>query len=279
MERDQNSEELFRRYLLGMLEQEEEYRLEERLLSDTEYFDELLMAEDELVDDYIDGELSERAREKFEHHFLSTFERQQKLSFAKALKRHVAVAEVTRPLHAGEAPPRLTFRQRLMRVCLGAKSPLLVFSFAFLLIIILGGSWLVVRNLRLRSPGEHGAAANAIVVDLSSGILRGAGEIKRITIAPGVSTVRLRLEMVRDEYQSYHAAVEAEEGAEVFVARKLKPEATAGGRTVAFDLPARLLSSGDFQVKLSGVSAGDELESIGKYYFRVVPAASQPQQP
>ncbi|HVG18873.1 MAG TPA: hypothetical protein VNI02_07445 [Blastocatellia bacterium] len=275
MERSQNREELFRRYLLGLLEQEEEYQFEERLLSDTEYFEELLMAEDELVDDYIDGTLSEREREKFEHYFLATPERQQKLNFARALKRHVTVAELTRSPHAAEKDSRLIFWKRFIPARPGAKRPMLAFSFAVLLIVILGGSWLIVKNLR----PQNRAGANAIVVNLSPGLLRGAGEIRRVDITPDVSTVRLHLELVRDDYQSYRAVVQTGEGDEVYVADKLTPETLAAVRAVTFDLPAELLVSGDFQVKLSGTSAGGGPENVGKYYFRVAPPAAGPRQP
>lgn len=53
------------------------------------------MAEDELIDEYLDGSLSEQEREKFEQHFLATTERREKLSFAKALRRYVTEARDT----------------------------------------------------------------------------------------------------------------------------------------------------------------------------------------
>jgi anti-sigma factor RsiW len=50
------------------------------------------MVEDDLIDDYLDGSLSEQESEKFEQHFLATTERREKLRFAKALRRYVADA-------------------------------------------------------------------------------------------------------------------------------------------------------------------------------------------
>jgi hypothetical protein len=274
MEHIHNNEGFTRRYLLGLLGQQEQRQLEERLLSDNEYFEELLMSEDELIDDYLEGALSEPEREKFEHYFLATPERRQKVSFARTLKRYVMVAEVAESpaLDASNQAP--AFWNRLIPATLHMKQPALRFSLAALLIIFLGVSWLVVKNL---SPQNRvGQGSNAIVVTLAPGMVRGAGELKRITLAPDVSTVQLQLELARDEYQSYQVVVQTVEGGEVFAADKLQPVTVARGRAVAFDLPARLLSSGDFQVKLSGLAASGEMENVGKYYFRVALEASQP---
>jgi anti-sigma factor RsiW len=81
-----------KQYLLGQLSQEEQRQLEVRLLNDQQFLVELLMAEDELIDEYLDGSLSEQDREKFEQHFLATTERREKLTFAKALRRYVTEA-------------------------------------------------------------------------------------------------------------------------------------------------------------------------------------------
>lgn len=81
-------EELLRKYLLGELSEPDQQAFEERLLTDDELYDLLLAEEDELVDDYLGGLLSERERERFDSYFLSTPERQRKLSFGEAWKRY-----------------------------------------------------------------------------------------------------------------------------------------------------------------------------------------------
>jgi hypothetical protein len=258
-----------------MLEQEEQRRIEERLLTDNEYFEELLVAEDELIDDYIEGALSEGERERFERFFLATLERQQKLSFARALKRHIALVGVTEPSRASDKEQNPGFWNRLIPATLYTQKPILGFSLAAVLIIVLGASWLIVNNQGLRN--QAGRGSDIIAVSLPPGLVRGTGETKRVVITPGVSAVQLQLELARDDYQSYKAVVQTDEGNEVFTADKLKPETVAMGRVVTFDLPARLLSGGDFQVKLSGLASSGEPESVGKYYFRVAVADSKSQ--
>src|SRR2546430_7925764 len=77
-----------RRYLLGELDDRTREKVEQRLLSDGEMFEELLVAEDEIIDDYAGGRLDPEERADLEAHFLATPERQQKVRFARALHRH-----------------------------------------------------------------------------------------------------------------------------------------------------------------------------------------------
>jgi tetratricopeptide (TPR) repeat protein len=82
-----NQERLFQ-YLLGKLSEEEMLSLEDSYFFDNGSFDELQAAERELIDLYLEGGLSKDQVYQFEHFFLSTPERQEKLSFARALKRY-----------------------------------------------------------------------------------------------------------------------------------------------------------------------------------------------
>src|SRR5436305_10569116 len=85
----ENSKEL-RQYLLGDLTGEARQRVEQRLLTEPDFLEELLLGEEELVDDYVGDELSGDERLKFERHFLSTPERRRQLGFAMALSRYVS---------------------------------------------------------------------------------------------------------------------------------------------------------------------------------------------
>jgi CHAT domain-containing protein/cytochrome c-type biogenesis protein CcmH/NrfG len=90
--KDQNT---IRRYLLGEVTEDGELRLvEERLLTDDEYFEEIAVIEDELIDQYVSGSLSPGEQEKIESHFLATVERRRKLRFAQALRKYVSAAGV-----------------------------------------------------------------------------------------------------------------------------------------------------------------------------------------
>jgi hypothetical protein len=87
----------FRGYLLGELSPEDHQQLEQRLLIETEVFEELQRVEDDLIEDFISGALSVQEENEFETLFLLTLERRQKLNFAKALRVYVGTQVLSPP--------------------------------------------------------------------------------------------------------------------------------------------------------------------------------------
>lgn len=87
---DTNQERRVRMYLLGKLDETGQQAVEEQLLADDELFNLIGVVEDELLDEYLDGDLKGDELERFTGFFLSPPARQRKLSFAMALQKHVA---------------------------------------------------------------------------------------------------------------------------------------------------------------------------------------------
>lgn len=89
LEKTHNNKQI-RSYLLGTITQEDDRRkIEERLMTDDDFFQELLIQESELIQDYVDGRLTEIELPSFEKNFLRSEERQHKLKVARALRRYV----------------------------------------------------------------------------------------------------------------------------------------------------------------------------------------------
>lgn len=84
------AEDRIRRYLLGELDDNAQQEFEQELLTNGDLFEELLMLEDELVDEYLGRRMSVAERQRFESHFLITTERQEKLKFGRAFNRHLS---------------------------------------------------------------------------------------------------------------------------------------------------------------------------------------------
>ena len=126
-----------KRYLLGELAEPQQQELEQGLMTSDECFDRLLVAEDELINDYLRGTLSAREEEKFDDYFLCAPQRRRKLRFFRSLLKYVgANAENSKTIWRW--PEFLTFRpfpHRIIEASLaGALS-----------LIVLGGSWLTFR--------------------------------------------------------------------------------------------------------------------------------------
>ena len=90
MAKDPVSDGVMMRYLLGDVSDEERVQLEERYFVDDGVFEQLSALEDELIDDYIRGELAESQRKQFELHFLTSVERRQKLAFAESFAQYLS---------------------------------------------------------------------------------------------------------------------------------------------------------------------------------------------
>jgi len=88
--RNRNDELLLRRYLLGRLAEEDQRVLERQLMTDADLFDHLRRAEEELIDEYVSGQIPTEDVQAFESRFLGNVRRQDELQFAGALQRHLA---------------------------------------------------------------------------------------------------------------------------------------------------------------------------------------------
>ena len=144
---------VIRKYLMGGLQPDEQLQLEERLFLDSEYFQMMKAAEDDLIDDYVYGELSPPEREGFKKYFLSTPDRQEALRIAQALKQYTSNHPLQKSMastgeHQRHAPSNQTFFSFLRAPRQIWRLPLA----AALLLAVIGASWLLVRILRPSNP-------------------------------------------------------------------------------------------------------------------------------
>jgi hypothetical protein len=134
-------------YLLGTSSDAITERLDELSLSDSEFVDQLRVAEDELVDAYIRGELSGETLTRFTSHYLVSPRRQEKVKIAKSIiklvDRHAVPTRVGVGRQAEAASSRRFFV--LPRFALQ-------WGFATLAVLLMvGAAYLVFENFRLRN--------------------------------------------------------------------------------------------------------------------------------
>ncbi len=142
-------EGMIRRYLLGQLAEDERQQLEERTMTDTELFNRTLLVEDELVDEYVKGELSESELKGFEASFLSTPEGRKQISFAKALGKYVTAASTEEGRVVVDEPARVGKVHR--RIWWPALVPYFRLAAAAVIVLAVGlGSWRT--YLQFRQP-------------------------------------------------------------------------------------------------------------------------------
>jgi anti-sigma factor RsiW len=121
-------------YLLGELAEEEQGQLEEQFFADDALYQEVRVAERELIDRYVLGQLTGRERARFESRFLSSSQRREKVALARSFRQGIAavtapgkqkvVAATPRPGPRQEAA-RPTLHDRLVRWLSPLWTPLL----------------------------------------------------------------------------------------------------------------------------------------------------------
>lgn len=72
-------------YLLGELDEAACFRFERDYLADADVYAAYLTAQDELIESYLEGELSPARRERFDRHFLVTEERRERMRLVRDL--------------------------------------------------------------------------------------------------------------------------------------------------------------------------------------------------
>jgi hypothetical protein len=266
---------LLTRYWLDDLPPVEQDQLEEDYFADNDLFIELLDAKDQLVSDYLSGQLSPDDRERFERRFLTRPGCQIEVELAGFLQPSLMRRSLTRQ-------PALSDRAggwlQAIFDALRARQPLAGFAMAALLMMFAAGVWSVIRfssdkgQAGLSQTGAPVPAGPAIVsLTLKPVRFRAAGGDPKAVVGPETQLIELRLEVGAESYQSYRASLQMEGSgnAEVLTDSSLKAEMGADGkRIVIWKAPASGLF-GDYQVKLSGVGADGSLNNIGAYYFKV----------
>ena len=273
MKPDIQPHEEIREYLLGRFASEDAAIVEERLLTDEAFYQELLILEDELVDQYLAGELTDSDKRSFEGHFLIPLERREKLRFARNLQKYVSRARAENSARAASAVepestmtpvspvvPKKTFWPPTW------KSPILSYSLAAAAVLVVAFAALVIVKESNTPPS---GAANVLAVELVPGQSRGEGEIKQFTVTADTNTVQLQLRIPKDvAYQTYRAVLQTTDGREISRQDRLRLDPTSSGR-VNCPIPANLLKPSEYDLKLSGINQQGEYEDIARYYFRV----------
>lgn len=90
-----------RTFLLGQVTEAELDAMRNRLITDDALLDSLDLAEDDLIEEYVRGEMPEADREPFHRHFLTTESRKQRLQVIEGVYRlrRAPVVEMRRPAY------------------------------------------------------------------------------------------------------------------------------------------------------------------------------------
>jgi len=297
---DNSANEKLTRYLLGEMSEAEQMELEVSYFADPQMFAELCASRNNLIDSYVAGGLSPSLRGRFEAGIEKSWEMNERIRFAETLQEAIDARGASPVLrrHITALGSMRAFAANHRRTILAASA----------LLMILGAGWLVVRirhqqaaanneedGLQNSAPAPfasnrgvspspessvNGSAETSdttatlkpnpvLAVTLTPDVVRGASDATReILIPQSAIIVHLLLIVDRPQDLDYRGVLTTFEGARVFETGQLRAHANETRRAVELFVPANRLSDGDYVVRLSGVTADNELSSAN-YYFRV----------
>jgi len=164
MSNPMNNNQTITEYLLGVLPEPESERFDELSFTDDEFVDSLHAVEKDLVDAFVQGELTGADLERFKAHYLASPLRREKVEFAKALQTFGE--QELAGLRAKPARTAATRRGWFAALdTFFAPRPAFQWGLAAsVLVLLIGGGWLVVDNLRLRQQMSQTAARRDVLV-------------------------------------------------------------------------------------------------------------------
>jgi len=284
-------------YLLGELPEQHAMEFEEQWFAGDNLFEETSALENELVDSFIRGELSEAQRRQFEKGYLVSPARRANLEFSRLLAEHISAARLSVATTRPNPVSTFLFFQAWSRR----------FAWAMAVVVIVGISGIMVVNRRLRHELDSMSARQAEfqhqeqslhqeILQLQSllhpsgvgprktsgpkttslfllpGTSRSGGYIHKIVIASVSPSVQIHLYLQHDDYGSYRAIIEDAKGRPIWKNNdELKSQAGAqNSRIVTIKMTSSILPNGDYLIKLEGKGAHGDFEGVEDYQFQVV---------
>ena len=267
MKSDIQPHQQIREYLLGQSASEDSARFEERLWTDEGVYQELLIVEDELVDQYLAGLLTEEERKSFENHFAASAERREKLRFARNLKKYVSRVGADRASVAEYVSDRNVVPLPVPPLKRGWFWSNPIASYSLAAAVIVAVALVGITIFRPWNGPPH--TGKALAVELVPGLSRGEGEIKQITVPADIETVQFQLRAANiSAYQTYRATLQTADGREISRYDDLRPDPASTDR-INCSIPAALLKPDNYSLKLSGIDQQGESDDVARYYFRV----------
>lgn len=298
-----------RRYLLGDVSEQERDHIEELLMSDDALYEQLLFAEDDLVDEYIFGTLPDEERAKFKKRFMHVPELRRSVSVTEALRKH---ALQTAPEVVVEEERRPSLLDQLRKFFM---QPATAVAFAAVFLGAIGlNVWLFRQNSQLKNRvGQLEAQQTQPRADLEEQLRLAqernrqlSEELKRqqsptpqlVQEQPkgptpgGTFVVALISGAVRDPGEETKRVTWPANTGRVRFNLDLAPRDYRGysavlqtpegqrkwsnnnlkaatGNFVPFEVPVAILVPGEYQIILTGIKPSGAREDVDNFYFRV----------
>lgn len=287
---------LIRRYLLGAASEQEGIAFENEYIANSEVFETLVAAENDLIDSYCRGDLSSLERQQFESRYLTSSRGRARVEFSRLLTE---VSKEARPTKLARRPSfwekaSANFREYTLQWGLVAAC-------AAVLIIAIGSIGILhIRDVSVRSEesareGQHMPRQNAnkppenttneptskpteteiasasprqVTLRLETTASRSIDTKVSNTVSLPAKSAWLNVELKVDDNGegSYVAELESPDGSLLERIAGLKSRLVSGQSIVPLRLPSELIPTGDYVIQLKSFAGG----IVDSYSFRVL---------
>ena len=244
-----NDQTRIREFLLGRLSDDEQQKLEERLLVDDDLFQELEISKGELVEEYCANELSHEENQWLERHFLSSPEGKERYSLA------VTLSHLQRPPTPTPTPRRLTFFERLQNL-FKQHSWMMATVSAAAVVVIVGAIFLS------RPAGQTvaGPTLASVIPNRNEGPLPA-----KFTVPANASEIKFRL-LLPSDVQGASYSAELDNRIDTTPAKVVEQDREA----VSVVIPVSQLPRGAYSLRLEAIMPDGKKRAIpGEYYFNI----------
>lgn len=250
-----NDQDIIKDYLLGRLADDEQQKIEERLMVEDDFFDEFEASKDELVEQYCAGELGKNERVWFESHYLASTEGRQRYKLGVALDSFQRQQCSEQP--APQPIPRPTLLERI--TLFFKRQPWIVASAtSAALVVIVSAVWFS----RSEGPTINGPTLTSRLINREGGDL----PPPRVPLPSGAGALKLRLLLPQPSTPGVRYRAELDNKIEETPVKVVATDS----ESVSVEVPASLLPAGEYGLILTAINPDGTEEKIpGQYLFNI----------
>lgn len=278
------TEALARRYLLGDVSDQDREVVERQFISDSAARDIVLLAEEDLIEQYLEGRLPQSDQTAFLECYTQTALQRRRLRIANSIRafafEHGSLA----------GPPPAVSRWRALISSLKPRNAMVFLPVTALAIlaIVVGTVWLGRLNGKRLQQDDRRLAIERELAELNAAnqtagrdqvqnlvlppvSVRSVSSGNELTLQPATRVVELSLLLNQPQrYATFQATVRRVGASDEFRIEQLRVVSDSGVSAMPLRLPVHMLVRGLYQVSVNGTTTDGKSEPVAEYTFSLI---------